>query len=327
MLQARLTGFGSYVPDDVLCNHDLEKIVDTTNDWIVTRTGIEERRIAKENETSSDMAIQAGKDALNDAGIDPDRVDLVVVATATPDYLMPSTAALVQAELGAVNAAAVDFQAACTGYLYGLSMAKAYVESGIYRTILLIASDKMSAFIDYQDRNTCVLFGDGASAAVIAHKGSGLAISSICLGADGKQAELIMIPAGGSKYPASSQTVSQGQHYFKMSGKEVFKHAVRRMSSAAQECLHQAKLREDEISWLVPHQANERIIDAMAKQFHIPLSQVAKTLKKYGNTCAPSLAITLDELQKTKTINTGEHLLLAAFGAGLTWGAAVLTKI
>jgi len=327
MSHARIIGFGSYLPKRILSNRDLEKMVDTSDEWIVTRTGIQERRLAEEKETSADMAIQAAKQALCHAKVGADRIDLVLVATATPDYLMPSTAALVQAALKAVNAAAVDIQAACTGYLYGLSMAKAYVESGMYSHVLLVASDKMSAFIDYKDRNTCVLFGDGASASVICDRGEGLAIQSICLGADGELADLIMIPGGGSKHPASDHTVKQGQHYFKMSGKEVFKHAVRRMTASIKVCLQQAMVKEDAIAWLIPHQANERMIDALAKNLCIPMSRIAKTLRKYGNTSAASVSITLDELQRETPIKVGDHLLLTSVGAGLTWGSSLLTKI
>ncbi len=325
--RSRIVGLGSYLPKKILSNHDLEKIVDTSDEWISTRTGMKERRIAEEGESSSDMAAAAGAAAIADAGIDPKTIDLIIVATATPDYFMPSTAAVVQSKLGAASAAAFDLQAACTGFLYGLSAAKAYVESGMYQTVLLIAVDKMSAFLDYQDRNTCVLFGDGASAAVVCSSGKGFAIDSICLGADGNLFDLIMIPGGGSKHPASLETVSQRKHYFKMAGKEVFKHAIRRMESSARECLNQASLSESQISWLVPHQANERIIDALAKNFQIPSERVGKTVQKYGNTSAPSVAITLDEVRRNNRIMPGEHLLLVAFGSGLTWGASVLTLV
>ncbi|HEY4831579.1 MAG TPA: beta-ketoacyl-ACP synthase III [Waddliaceae bacterium] len=325
-VRARIIGIGSYLPDKVLSNTDLEKMVDTTDEWIFSRTGMRERRIAAAHEASSDMAIAASKKALEQASVPPEEIDMILVATATPDYLMASTAAIVQARLGANRAAAVDIQAACTGYLYGLSIAKAYVESKMYRTVLLVASDKMSSFIDYQDRSTCVLFGDGASAAIIRDKGKGLSIESICLGADGELSDLIIIPGGGSRHPPSNETLLERKHYFKMAGKEVFKHAVRRMSQAARECLEQVGLQENQISWLVPHQANERIIDALAKQFQIPLERVGKTIHKYGNTSASSLAITLDEMQNEQLIKYGEYVLVVAFGGGLTWGAAMLAK-
>lgn len=322
---ARIVGMGSYLPERVLSNHDLEKMVDTSDEWISSRTGMKERRIAESGESSSDMAVAAGLKAIEDANVDAKDIDLILVSTATPDYFMPSTAAVIQSKVGATNAAAFDMQAACTGYLYGLSTAKAYIESGMYKNVLLIAVDKMSAFIDYQDRNTCVLFGDGASAAMISGVGSGFAIDSICLGADGTLFDLIMIPGGGSRFPASEETVSQKKHYFKMMGKEVFKHAIRRMGAAAKKCLEQAELKEDQISWLIPHQANERIIDALAKNFQIPSDRVGKTVHKYGNTSASSVAITLDEVRRENPINHGDHLLLVAFGSGLTWGASILT--
>jgi len=323
---ARIVALGSYLPEKVLSNQDLEKMVDTSDDWICTRTGMKERRIAALEESSSDMAVSAANKALLDSSLDPKKIELVLVATATPDHLMPSTAAIVQHKIGAIHAAAFDLSAACTGYLYGLSVAKAYIESGIVKTVLLIAVEKMSAFIDYQDRNTCVLFGDGASAAIISDEGAGFIIENVCLGADGSLSDLIQIPAGGSRLPASENTVSERKHYFKMSGKEVFKHAIRRMGAAAKECLKKASLTEEQIAWLIPHQANERIIDALAKNFQIPPGRVGKTVHKYGNTSAPSVAITFEEVVKENIIEEGEHLLLVAFGSGLTWGASILTR-
>lgn len=325
--KACIVGLGSYLPERILTNRDLEKMVDTSDEWIVSRTGMKERRIADANEFPSDMGANAAKKALENSGILPGKIDLIITATMTPDYISPSTAAIIQAKLGAVHAAAVDIQAACTGYLFGLSMAKAYIESGLYQNILLVATEKMSAFIDYCDRNTCVLFGDGASAAVISLASKGLAIDSVCLGTDGELADLVKIPAGGSRSPASEQTISEGAHYFKMVGNEVFKHAVRRMSAAAKECLASSGMTEDQISWLVPHQANVRIIDAIAKNFNISEDRVFKTLHKYGNTSASSVAIALDELTAENPLKEGEKLLLMAFGGGLTWGASILTSI
>ena len=326
-LLARITGMGSYQPKRVLSNQDLEKIVDTTDEWITSRTGMKERRIAAVDEASSDMGLQAARKALISAGLTADKIDLVLVTTSTPDHLMPSTAAIIQSAIGAENAAAFDLLAACTGFLYGLSTAKAYIESGMYRNILLIASEKISSIIDYEDRSTCVLFGDGASAAVISAEGEGFAIDSISLGADGSLSDLIIIPAGGSRLPLTKTLLNEKQQFFKMSGKEVFRHAVRRMSTAAKKCLENAGLEEQEISWLIPHQANERIIDALAKGFQIPLEKVGKTVHKYGNTSAVSVAMTLNEVIEENEINSGEHLLLVAFGSGLTWGASIITKI
>lgn len=324
--KARITGLGSYLPEQILTNQDLEKIVETSDEWIFSRTGIKERRIAGLQEFTSDMGVKAAHKALEAAGLAVTQIDLILVATMTPDYISPSTAALIQGALGAKQAAAFDLQAACAGYLYGLSMAKAYIESGMYQNILFISTEKLSSFIDYKDRSTCVLFGDGASAAVISNKGAGFEINQVCLGCDGSLSELLYIPGGGSRNPASLATLEQGLHYLKMNGKEIFKYAVRQMQASALECLQKSGLALDSISWLIPHQANVRIIDAIAKNLNIPDEKVYKTVHKYGNTSAASLAIALDELVQEASINSGEHLLLVAFGAGLTWGATILTK-
>ncbi len=323
---ARIIGTGSYLPERVLSNVDLEKMVDTSDDWILTRTGMKERRLAHENEHTSFMGSEAAKKAMEDAGVAAADIDMILVATLSPDYAFPSTAAIIQADLKAEKAAALDFQAACTGYVYGLSLARAYVESGLCKNVLLIASEKLSSIVDYEDRTTCVLFGDGAGASVISDEGEGLAIKHVCLGADGNQAELLIMPAGGSRHPASKDTVERRLHYLKMDGKEVFKHAVRRMEAAANQCLEEVGIKKDDISWLVPHQANIRIINALAKRFEMPDDRVFKTIHKYGNTSASSVIIALDELRKEQPIKSEEHLLLVAFGAGLTWGASVLTQ-
>ncbi len=324
--KARIVGMGAYLPEKVLTNSDLEKMVDTTDEWILTRTGMRERRIAASDEFTSDMAVAAAKKALAEAGITPSEVDLIMVATLTPDYVFPSTAALVQKELGAQKAAALDIQAACTGFLYGLSLAKGLVESGIYGTILLIASEKLSSIVNYQDRGTCILFGDGAAAAVIRGEGRGLHIKQVCLGADGEVCDLIIMPGGGCRHPTNQATVEQGLHYIRMEGKETFKHAVRRMEAAAKECLEKADMQESDIDWLVPHQANKRIIDAIAKRFSIADEKVYLTVHKYGNTSASALPIALHELLNEKEIKEGDNLLLVAFGAGLTWGSTILCK-
>ncbi|NGY94840.1 3-oxoacyl-[acyl-carrier-protein] synthase 3 len=325
--KARIVGMGSFLPERILTNQDLEEMVETTDDWIVSRTGIKERRIAGNHETPSLMGFYAAQKALQESSVPAADIDMVLVATMTPDYITPSTAAIIQAKLGASSAAALDIQAACTGFLYGLSIAKAYIEAGIYRNILLIASEKLSTIINYKDRNTCVLFGDGAAAAVISNRGKGFSLDAFCLGSDGEVAELLMIPAGGARQPSSVETVTQGLHFLKMEGKEVFKHAVRRMGAAAKECLVKAGITEEEIDWLVPHQANIRIIEALAKSFNLPSERVYKTLHKYGNTSASSVAIALEELKSENQFSNGEKLLLVGFGAGLTWAAAVVTQI
>ncbi len=324
--KARIIGSGAYLPKRVLTNQDLQKMVNISDECIVTRTGIKERSIASDNEFTSDMGVAAAKKALKAAGKSAQEIDLILVATITPDYIFPSTAALIQSALQAPQAAAFDFQAACTGYLYGLSIAKGYIASGIFKNILLIASEKLSSIVNYEDRNTCVLFGDGAAAAVISDEGEGYAIQEICLGADGVVADLLILPAGGCRSPATLETVKEKKHYITMGGKEVFKHAVRRMENAAKECLDKANMTEEMIDWLVPHQANERIIDAIAKRFRISEKKVFKTVHRYGNTSSSSIAIAFDELISEKKIKKGENILLVAFGAGFTWGATILTK-
>ncbi|MBS0620936.1 MAG: ketoacyl-ACP synthase III [Verrucomicrobia bacterium] len=326
-IQARIIGTGCYVPERILSNHDLEKMVDTSDEWIVTRTGMKERRIARTDEFTSDMGFIAAERAIASAGIQPEEIDLILVATLTSDYIFPSTACLLQARLKAVNAGAVDIQAACTGYIYGLAQAKAFIEAGICKTVLIVAAEKLSSIVDYKDRNTCVLFGDGAAACIVSNKGSGLSVRDVCLGADGELAELLILPGGGSRNPASQESVAANLHFLRMEGKEVFKHAVRRMESASKQCLDNAGLKEEEISWLIPHQANMRIIEAIAKRFNLPSDRVYLTIHKYGNTSASSVGIALDELIKEKQVAEGANILLTAFGAGLTWGASVLTQI
>jgi len=323
--QARIIATGSYLPERVLSNCDLEKMVETTDEWIVTRTGMKERRIARPDEYTSEMGFHAAERALAAAGMASEQLDLILFATITPDFAFPSSACLLQARLKAVNAAAADVQAACTGYLYILSQAKAYIESGLYKNILIVASEKLSSIVNYEDRNTCVLFGDGASACIVSGEGDGLLVRDVCLGADGELAELLMVPAGGSRKPATQETVCAKEHYLKMEGKEVFKHAVRRMEAACKECIDRVGLKESEISWLIPHQANIRIIEAIAKRFEVPSDRVFLTIHKYGNTSASSVGIALDELLKSCKLRSGENLLLTAFGSGLTWGASVLT--
>lgn len=325
MPTARIIGTGSYLPERVLTNRDLESMVETSDEWIVTRTGMKERRLAREDEYTSDMAFQASLRALKAAHIEGNQLDLILVATLTPDYIFPSTACLLQAQLKACNAAAIDVQAACAGYIYCLSQAQAYIQSGIYKNVLVVASEKLSSIVNYKDRNTCVLFGDGASACVVSDTGAGLTIRDVCLGADGEVSDLIILPAGGSRSPASLATVNGGLHYLQMEGKEVFKHAVRRMEMASKACLDRTGLTKEEINWLIPHQANIRIIEAIAKRFDIPLEKVFMTVHKYGNTSASSVGIALDELIKEQGIKNNDNLLLTAFGAGLTWGASLLT--
>lgn len=325
LIKARIIGTGSYLPEKVLSNRDLQDMVETSDEWIVSRTGMRERRIAASDEFTSDMGYKASLKALEAAKMQPEQIDFIVVASCTPDFIFPGTACLLQARLKAVNAAALDVQAACTGYIYALSLAKAYVQSGLYRNVLVVASEKLSSIIDYQDRNTCILFGDGAAACVVSDSGEGLVIRDVRLGADGELAEVVTLPAGGCRSPATLKTVSEKQHFLHMDGKEVFKHAVRRMESASKQCLDSAGLSEADISWLIPHQANIRIIEAIAKRFSIPGDRIYLTIHKYGNTSASSIGIALDELLREQGCSEGENILLTAFGAGLAWGASVLT--
>jgi 3-oxoacyl-[acyl-carrier-protein] synthase-3 len=324
---ATITGVAAYLPEKVVSNNDLAQIVDTSHEWIVTRTGIEERRIAAESECTSDMAVKSAQILLAKKNFSASHIDAIIVSTMTPDFLCPSTAAIVQSRIGAPQAAAIDIQAACTGFLYALSIAKAWIESGMYKNVLVIASEKNSAFIDYKDRNTCVLFGDGSGSVLVQAEGSGYQIRHICLGADGEQSALFSIPAGGSRLPASQETCKNRLHFMRMDGKEVFKHAVRRMEASAKECLEGAQVPEEAISWLIPHQANIRIIEAIAKRFQIPWERVRRTIHKYANTSAATIPITLAELEEEEPPKSGENILLTAFGGGLTWGSALLTKV
>ncbi len=324
---ARIVGLGSFLPKKILSNADLEKMVETSDEWITARTGIKERRIAGEAESTSDMGLLAAREAVKNAGLQVSEIDMILVATMTPDYFCPSTAAIIQAGLGAEGVPAFDIFAACTGYIYGLSLAKAYVESGLYKNILLVASEKMSAFTDFSDRTSCVLFGDGAAAAVVSSKRAGLQINAVDLGADGALSDLIIVPGGGARNPATIDTVRDRQHFIKLKGKEVFKHAVRRMAGSASESLDKAGLKDSDISWFVPHQANGRIIDALTKHLKIPEEKVFRCIEKYGNTSASSVGIALGDLLKGNELSPGSNLLLVAFGGGLTWGSALLTKV
>lgn len=314
----------SYLPEKVLTNHDLSKMVDTSDEWIITRTGIRERHIAADDEFASTMGIKAARKVLEKASLQPTQIDLIIVSTMTPDYLCPSTAAIIQHEIGASCAAAVDISAACSGYVYGLTMAKAYVESNLYQNILLISTEKNSSFIDYTDRNTCVLFGDGASACLIGRGGSGLRIRSSHLGASGGESELLHIKAGGCRLPASPTSYAEKLHCIQMNGKELFKHAVRRMEESVHACLESAGVEPSALRWLIPHQANIRIIDALAKRFSIPEDRVAITIDAYANTSSSTIPIALGKLIDEGKIAPSDLILLTAFGGGLTWGTILL---
>ncbi|MCS7091334.1 MAG: beta-ketoacyl-ACP synthase III [Verrucomicrobiota bacterium] len=319
-----ITGVGSYVPARVLRNADLERMVDTTDQWITTRTGIKERRLAAENEFTSDLATEAARRALQHAGVPPEAVDLIIVCTITPDMPFPATACLVQARLGATRAAAFDLEAACSGFLYGLEVGQQFVISRTYDTVLVIGAEKLSSIIDWKDRNTCVLFGDGAGAVVLQHRPHSHGLLTTVMGADGTRADALCMPGGGSRCPASTVSVAARLHYLRMDGRETFKNAVTAMHRAAEEALKRCGLRVEDLRCIIPHQANRRIIDAVAERLGARPDQVFVNVDRYGNTSAASVVIALDEAVKSGRIRKGDYVMLVAFGAGLTWAAAVL---
>jgi 3-oxoacyl-[acyl-carrier-protein] synthase-3 len=319
-----VAGVGSYVPSRVLTNADLEKMVDTTDDWITTRTGIKQRRLAAADEYTSDLGAKAALRALENAGITPEKVDLIINATITPDFIFPSTACLVQQKIGARRAAAFDIEAACSGFIFGLEIGQQFIMSRTYDTVLVIGAEKLSTIIDWNDRNTCVLFGDGAGAAVLQNLPNSHGLLTACMGSDGGKADLLSMPGGGSRCPATPDSVASRLHYLRMDGKETFKNAVNAMYTAAQEALRRCELDISQIKCVIPHQANRRIIDSVAERLNVREEQVFVNLDRYGNTSAASVAIALDEAVQTGRIQRGDLVLLVVFGAGLTWGAAVI---
>ncbi len=319
-----ITGVGSYVPARVLTNHELEKLVDTSDDWITTRTGVKERRIAAPDEFTSDLGAKAAERALQNAGVTPEQVDLIIVATCTPDMLFPSTGCLVQQKIGARRAAAFDLEAACAGFIYGLEIGQQFIMSRTYDTVLVVGAEKISTITNWKDRNTCVLFGDGAGAVVLQNRAESHGLLTAVMGADGTKSELLKVPGGGSRCPASPDSVSAAKHFVQMEGKETFKHAVQAMVTAAQEALRRCEIDISQIKCVIPHQANRRIIDAVGERLGARPEQVFVNLDKYGNTSAASVAIALDEAVASGRIQRGDLILLVVFGAGLTWGAAVI---
>lgn len=321
---AGILGTGRFVPERVLTNEDLEKMVDTSDEWITTRTGIKERRIAEPEQASSDLAILAARAALKDANIRADQLDLVIVATVTPDHAFPSTASILQNKLGATKAAAYDLAAGCSGFVYGLTAAATMIEARAMNHVLVVGVETLSKIVDWTDRSTCVLFGDGAGAAVLGPVPEGYGILSSVLGSDGSGAELLVLEAGGSRNPASLETVQGKKHTISMHGNEVFKFAVRIMDEASLNVLKKAGLSSEDIDLFIPHQANIRIIDAAARRLQLPADRVFVNVDAYGNTSAASIAIALDEARKKGRIQSGDFVLLVGFGAGLTWGAAIV---
>ena len=314
MIHARITGTGSYAPKKVITNHDLEKLVDTSDEWITERTGIKERRIAEKGQSTSDLAYEAAHKALKAAKLTAQELDLILVATTTPDMLMPSLGCMVQEKLGAKNAVAFDLYAACSGFIYGLSVANAFIRSETYRNILLIGAESLSRFVDWEDRTTCVLFGDGAGAVVLQRHAGKRGVLSTHLHSDGSLGNLLNIPAGGALHPATHDTVRKRMHFIKMKGNETFKAAVRALESVVQEALEHNKVKPEEIDFLVPHQANLRIIQAMAQRLNMSMEKVVLTLPKYGNTSAASIPMALDEAVRDGRIREKHLLLLESFG-------------
>jgi 3-oxoacyl-[acyl-carrier-protein] synthase-3 len=319
-----IVGTGSYVPDRVLTNADLEKMVDTTDEWITTRSGIKERRIAPDWMCTSDMATEAARRAMDQAGVREDEIDLIICATITPDTPFPATACLIQKKLGAKRAAAFDVEAACSGFLYGLEIGQQFITSGTYNTVLVVGAEKLSTIVDWHDRNTCVLFGDGAGAAVLRSRGEEHGILTTCMGADGSLADILLMPAGGARYPATKESVGAGMHYLKMDGKEVFKNAITAMQTAAEEALRRCNLTIDDIKCVIPHQANIRILEALADRLGAPMEKVYVNLHRYGNISAASVAIALDEAAREGRFQRGDLVLLIVFGSGLTWASCVI---
>ena len=324
MVRGRIAGIGSYLPERVLTNAELEQMVDTDDEWIVTRTGIRERRIAGRDEATSDLALHAAREALDSAGLGPEELDLIIVATTTPDFPFPSTASLLQGKLGATGAAAFDLQAVCTGFVYALATADQYIRSGMYRKVLVVGAEVLSRVVDWKDRTTCVLFGDGAGAVVLVPDSGERGVISSHLHADGRQYDLLYIPGGGSREPISHEVVDERLHYVKMKGNEVFKVAVTALEETVVEVLDANGLKGDDIDLLVPHQANIRIINATAKRLGLPPERVMITVDRHGNTSSASIPLALHAAVKSGRVDDGALILLEAFGGGFTWGATLI---
>ena len=321
-IHASITAVGSYLPKKILNNRDLEKIVDTTDEWIFSRTGIKERRILDKGIGTSYMAIQAVHQIIEKKNLDPLDIDMVIVATITPDMNVSATAASVATEIGAVNAFGYDLQAACSGFLYGMSLASSYIESGKYKNIILIGADKMSSIVDYSDRNTCIIFGDGAGAALIQPNYEGLGMQDEFFRSDGIGRNYLRVEAGGSIMPSSLESVKNKKHFLFQDGKNVFKYAVSNMANASYQIMKRNNLTNDDVNYLVPHQANKRIIDATADRMGIKESKVLMNIDKYGNTTAATIPLILSDFENQ--FKKGDNIIFAAFGGGFTWGASYL---
>jgi len=321
---AAITGWGMAIPERVLTNADLERMVETSDEWIQTRTGIRERRIAGPGEYTSTLSIAAGRAALERAGLDAGQIDMVILATCTPDRPFPATACAIQAGIGARRAAAFDVAAACSGFVYGLQVATSMIRSGAARNVLFVACDIFTHFINWNDRNTCVLFGDGAGAVVLQPSDEPAGLISCVLGADGEQEDLMAVDACGTRLPATPELLEQGRQYVYMNGREIFKHAVREMAASSLDAIQSAGLSTDDIALIIPHQANLRIIEATAKRLEVSMDRVFVNLDRYGNTSAASVPIALVEAVEQRRLRKGDYALLTAFGGGLTWASAVI---
>ena len=321
-INAAITGIQGYVPDYILDNKELEKLVDTNDEWIVSRTGIKERRILKGVKGSSDLGAAAIKGLLKKTNTSAEEIDLIICATVTPDMLFPSTACLIANKIGAGNICAFDISAACSGFLYALTTASKFIESGSYKKVIVVGCDKMSSIIDYTDRTTCVLFGDGAGAALLEPNSEGYGIMDYILKSDGNGAEFLKLKAGGSLYPASHETVDAKEHYIYQDGQPVFKKAVQSMADVSEEIMQKNNLSADDVAWLVPHQANKRIIDATSRRMGVGDDKVMLNIERYGNTTAGTIPLCLWDWERQ--LNKGDNLILAAFGGGFTWGSIYL---
>jgi 3-oxoacyl-[acyl-carrier-protein] synthase-3 len=315
---------GAYLPSRVMSNAELEKMVDTSDEWIQSRTGIRERRIAADDEFTSDMGAKAAQQALELGGIDPRDIDLIIVATCTPDTVFPSTACYIQSKIGATRAAAFDLVAACSGFLYALVAADQFLAAGIYKTVLVVGAEKLSSIVNWQDRNTCVLFGDGAGAVVLQKREGSRGLLAFDLGADGSQTSILSIPAGGCRLPITQEALDQRLQCLQMSGKEVFKQAVTAMNRSAEECLERAGVKPEQVRWFIPHQANFRIVDAVAQRMNVGLEHFVMNLDCYGNTSSACMPIALHETAMAGKLQRGDLVLMVSFGGGLTWASTVL---
>jgi 3-oxoacyl-[acyl-carrier-protein] synthase-3 len=319
-----VVGTGAYLPERVMTNAELEKMVDTTDEWITTRTGIRERRIAAEGEMTSDLAARAAERALKSAGIEATAVDLIIVATATPDTIFPATACYVQHKIGATRAVAFDLTAACAGFLFAAIVGEQFIATGAYQTVLVIGAEKLSSILNWEDRNTCVLFGDGAGAVVLQHRPGSSGLRATDMGSDGAQTDILSLPAGGCKMPVTAEVIRDRKNFLQMSGKEVYRYAITAMSQSAERSLDLAGLKTEDIRMLIPHQANLRIIEAVADRLGLPMDKCYINLERYGNVSAACIPIALHEAVSTGLIKKGDNLLLVTFGGGLTWASAVL---